>query len=89
MAKKGEHFHLKEGGLIGSVAEVVIRKSGKPFWSPRNPIVKSKAWGWPTTAARPRKKRWRFLSLPKKPSGRSPSDRPCRAAKAADLSARG
>ncbi len=30
MAKKGEHFHLKEGGLIGSVAEVVIRKSGKP-----------------------------------------------------------
>jgi len=30
MAKKGEHFHLKEGGLLGSVAEAVIRKSGKP-----------------------------------------------------------
>ncbi|MRR14826.1 MAG: universal stress protein [Deltaproteobacteria bacterium] len=30
MAKKGEHFHLKEGGLIGSVAEIVIRRSGKP-----------------------------------------------------------
>ncbi|MFO7569102.1 MAG: universal stress protein [Smithellaceae bacterium] len=30
MAKKGEHFHLKEGGLLGSVAEGVIRKSGKP-----------------------------------------------------------
>ncbi|HPE07194.1 MAG TPA: universal stress protein [Smithellaceae bacterium] len=30
MAKKGEHFHLKEGGLIGSVAEVVTRHSGKP-----------------------------------------------------------
>jgi nucleotide-binding universal stress UspA family protein len=30
MAKKGEHFHMKEGGLIGSVAEVVIRHSGKP-----------------------------------------------------------
>lgn len=30
MAKKGEHFHLKEGGLIGSVAEVVVRNSGKP-----------------------------------------------------------
>lgn len=30
MAKKGEHFHLKEGGLIGSVAEAVIRHSGKP-----------------------------------------------------------
>ena len=30
MAKKGEHFHLKGGGLLGSVAEVVIRNSGKP-----------------------------------------------------------
>src|SRR5512133_1467067 len=30
MAKKGEHFHLKDGGLIGSVAEIVIRRSGKP-----------------------------------------------------------
>lgn len=30
MAKKGEHFHLKEGGRIGSVAEAVIRRSGKP-----------------------------------------------------------
>jgi nucleotide-binding universal stress UspA family protein len=30
MAKKGEHFHLKEGGLLGSVAEAVIRHSGKP-----------------------------------------------------------
>ena len=30
MAKKGEHFHVKEGGLIGSVAEIVIRRSGKP-----------------------------------------------------------
>ena len=30
MAKKGEHFHLKEGGLIGSVAEAVVRHSGKP-----------------------------------------------------------
>ncbi|MGV8058502.1 MAG: universal stress protein [Smithellaceae bacterium] len=30
MAKKGEHFHLKEGGLLGSVAEAIIRHSGKP-----------------------------------------------------------
>lgn len=30
MAKKGEHFHLKEGGLLGSVAEAVVRNSGKP-----------------------------------------------------------
>ena len=30
MAKKGENFHLKEGGLLGSVAEAVVRDSGKP-----------------------------------------------------------
>jgi len=30
MAKKGEHFHLKEGGLLGSVAEAVVRHCGKP-----------------------------------------------------------
>jgi nucleotide-binding universal stress UspA family protein len=30
MAKKGEHFHLKEGGLLGSVAEAVVRNSRKP-----------------------------------------------------------
>ena len=30
MAKRGEHFHLKEGGLLGSVAESVARNSGKP-----------------------------------------------------------
>ena len=30
MAKKGEHFHLKEGGLLGSVAGAVIRHCGKP-----------------------------------------------------------
>ena len=30
MAKKGEHFHIKEGGLLGSVAEAVVRNSGKP-----------------------------------------------------------
>ena len=30
MARRGEHFHLKEGGLLGSVAESVTRNSGKP-----------------------------------------------------------
>jgi len=30
MAKKGEHFHLGEGGLTGSVIEDVVRHSGKP-----------------------------------------------------------
>jgi nucleotide-binding universal stress UspA family protein len=30
MARKGEHFHIKEGGLLGTVAQSVIRHSGKP-----------------------------------------------------------
>lgn len=30
MARRGEHFHLTEGSLLGSVAEAVIRHSGKP-----------------------------------------------------------
>ena len=30
MSKKGEHFQLKESGLLGSVAESVVRHSGKP-----------------------------------------------------------
>jgi nucleotide-binding universal stress UspA family protein len=30
MAKKGEHFHLKEGGLLGSVSHAIVRHSGKP-----------------------------------------------------------
>ena len=30
MAKRGEHFHLKAGGFLGSVAESVIRHAAKP-----------------------------------------------------------
>ncbi len=30
MTKEGEHFHLKEGGLLGSIAEAVVRNSGNP-----------------------------------------------------------
>jgi len=30
MARKGEHFHLKEDSLLGSVAKAVVRHSGKP-----------------------------------------------------------
>jgi nucleotide-binding universal stress UspA family protein len=30
MAKKGEHDHLGEGGILGSVAEYVVRNAGKP-----------------------------------------------------------
>lgn len=37
MARRGEHFHLTEGSLLGSVAEAVIRHSGKPVLvTPRN-----------------------------------------------------
>jgi nucleotide-binding universal stress UspA family protein len=30
MAKRGENFHLAKGGILGSTAELVVRKSGKP-----------------------------------------------------------
>jgi nucleotide-binding universal stress UspA family protein len=30
LARRGEHFHLAKGGLLGSVAESVVRNAGKP-----------------------------------------------------------
>ncbi|MCX7634276.1 MAG: universal stress protein [Syntrophales bacterium] len=30
LARRGEHFHLAKGGIIGSTAEAVVRKAGKP-----------------------------------------------------------
>ncbi len=30
LARRGEHFHLAKGGILGSTAESVVRKSGKP-----------------------------------------------------------
>ncbi len=30
LAQRGEHFHLSSGGILGSTAESVVRKSGKP-----------------------------------------------------------
>ncbi|MFB3924850.1 MAG: universal stress protein [Syntrophales bacterium] len=30
LAQRGEHFHLSKGGLLGSTAEAVVRKSKKP-----------------------------------------------------------
>ncbi|MDD5167576.1 MAG: universal stress protein [Syntrophales bacterium] len=30
LARRGEHFHLGKGGLLGSTAESVVRNSGKP-----------------------------------------------------------
>jgi nucleotide-binding universal stress UspA family protein len=30
LARRGEHFHLTGGGILGSTAESVVRKSGKP-----------------------------------------------------------
>ncbi len=37
LARKGEHFHLAKGGLLGSTAESVVRNSGKPVMvTPQN-----------------------------------------------------
>jgi len=30
LARRGEHFHLAKGGLLGSTAEAVVRNAGKP-----------------------------------------------------------
>lgn len=30
LAQRGEHFHLAKGSILGSTAEAVVRKSGKP-----------------------------------------------------------
>ncbi len=30
LAQRGEHFHLARGSILGSTAELVVRKSGKP-----------------------------------------------------------
>jgi nucleotide-binding universal stress UspA family protein len=30
LSRRGEHFHLTSGGILGSTAESVVRKSGKP-----------------------------------------------------------
>lgn len=30
LSRRGEHFHLASGGILGSTAESVVRKSGKP-----------------------------------------------------------
>lgn len=30
LARRGEHFHLAKGGILGSTAEAVVRKAGKP-----------------------------------------------------------
>jgi nucleotide-binding universal stress UspA family protein len=45
MARKGEHFHLKEGGLLGSVAESVIRHSGKPVMITPEKFVEIESMG--------------------------------------------
>jgi len=37
LARKGEHFHLAKGGLLGTTAESVVRNSGKPVMvTPQN-----------------------------------------------------
>jgi len=45
MARKGEHFHLKEGGLLGSVAESVIRHCTKPVMITPNNFLEIESMG--------------------------------------------
>jgi len=45
MAKRGEHFHLKEGGLLGSVAQTVVRHSGKPVLITPNKFLAIESMG--------------------------------------------
>ena len=45
MAKKGEHFHLKDGGLLGTVAESVIRHSAKPVMITPNNFLEIESMG--------------------------------------------
>lgn len=60
MARKGEHFHLREGGLLGSVAEAVVRNSGKPVMvTPENYLeIESMAVAY--DGSEPAKKALRF-----------------------------
>ncbi len=56
MAKKGEHFHLKEGGLLGSVAEAVIRRSGKPVMVTPERFIEIESMGLAYDGSEPAKK---------------------------------
>jgi nucleotide-binding universal stress UspA family protein len=56
MAKKGEHFHLKEGGLLGSVAEAVVRNSGKPVMITPENFLEIESMGLAYDGSEPAKK---------------------------------
>jgi nucleotide-binding universal stress UspA family protein len=56
MAKKGEHFHLKEGGLLGSVAEAVVRNSGKPVMITPEKFLEIESMGLAYDGSEPAKK---------------------------------
>ncbi|HDQ03231.1 MAG TPA: universal stress protein [Deltaproteobacteria bacterium] len=56
MAKKGEHFHLKEGGLLGSVAEAVVRNAGKPVMVTPENFVEIESMGIAYDGSEPAKK---------------------------------
>jgi len=56
MAKKGEHFHLPEGGILGSVAEAVIRKSGKPVMVVPEKFLEIESMGLAYDGSEPAKK---------------------------------
>jgi nucleotide-binding universal stress UspA family protein len=56
MAKKGEHFHLKEGGLLGTVAESVIRRCGKPVMVTPEKFTEIESMGIAYDGSEPAKK---------------------------------
>ncbi len=56
MAKKGEHFHLPEGGILGTVAEAVIRKSGKPVMVTPEKFLEIESMGMAYDGSEPAKK---------------------------------
>ena len=71
MAKKGEHFHLKEGGLLGSVAEAVVRNSGKPVLITPETFLEIESMGLAYDGSDPAQKLLSFLwNYPNKLPGR-------------------
>ncbi len=56
MAKKGEHFHLKEGGLLGTVAESVTRHCGKPVMVTPEKFTEIESMGIAYDGSEPAKK---------------------------------
>ena len=53
LARRGEHFHLGKGGLLGSTAESVVRNSGKPVMVTPQTFVEIESIGLAYDGSRP------------------------------------